>query len=60
LLALPRRTETFIEEFLRETGVGVDWITNEAMAGGGESLSGLRKSSSQTEVGNPGDCWPIF
>jgi predicted nucleic acid-binding protein len=31
LLALPRRTEPFIEEFLRETGIGVDWITDEAM-----------------------------
>jgi len=31
LLALPRRTEAFIEEFLRETGIGVDWITDEAM-----------------------------
>ena len=26
LLALPRRTEAFIEGFLRETGIGVDWI----------------------------------
>ena len=31
LLALPRRTETFIEEFLSETGIGVDWGTDEAM-----------------------------
>jgi len=31
LLALPRRTELFIEEFLRETGIDVDWITDEAM-----------------------------
>lgn len=31
LLALPRRTEAFIEVFLRETGIGVDWITNEAV-----------------------------
>ena len=31
LLALPRRTEAFIEEFLRETEIGVDWITDEAM-----------------------------
>ena len=31
LLALPRRTEAFIEEFLRETGIGVDWITDELM-----------------------------
>jgi predicted nucleic-acid-binding protein len=31
LLALPRRTEEFIEEFLRETGIGVDWITDDAM-----------------------------
>src|SRR5262245_5934971 len=31
LLAMPRRTEAFIEEFLRETGIGVDWITDEVM-----------------------------
>ena len=31
LLALPRRTEAFIDEFLRETGIGVDWITDETM-----------------------------
>ena len=31
LLALPRRTEAFIEEFLGETGIGVDWIIDEAM-----------------------------
>ena len=31
LLALPRRTEALIEEFVRETGIGVDWITDEAM-----------------------------
>ena len=31
LLALPHRTEAFIEEFLKETGIGVDWITDEAM-----------------------------
>jgi predicted nucleic acid-binding protein len=31
LLALPRRTEAFIEGFLSETGIGVDWTTDEAM-----------------------------
>jgi len=31
LLALPHRREAFIEEFLGETGIGVDWIIDEAM-----------------------------
>jgi predicted nucleic acid-binding protein len=31
LLALPHRREAFIEEFLGETGIGVDWITDEAV-----------------------------
>jgi len=31
LLALPRRTEAFIEKFLRETDISVEWITDEAM-----------------------------
>jgi predicted nucleic acid-binding protein len=31
LLALPRRTEAFIEEFLNETAIGLDWMTDESM-----------------------------
>src|SRR6185436_6167879 len=31
LLALPRRTEAFIEEFLNETGIDRDWMTDESM-----------------------------
>jgi predicted nucleic acid-binding protein len=31
LLAFPRRTETFIEEFLDDTGIAVDWITDESI-----------------------------
>ena len=29
LLAFPRRTESFIDEFLKETGIAVDWATDE-------------------------------
>jgi predicted nucleic acid-binding protein len=31
LLAFPRRTESFLDQFLRDTGIGVDWHTNEAV-----------------------------
>lgn len=31
LLAFPRRTETFLDQFLKDTGVGVDWTTDEAV-----------------------------
>lgn len=31
LLAFPRRTETFLDQFLKETGVAVDWTTDESV-----------------------------
>lgn len=31
LLAFPRRTETFLGQFLKDTGIGVDWTTDEAV-----------------------------
>ena len=31
LLAFPRRTEIFIEEFLSDTGIGVEWTINESI-----------------------------
>jgi len=31
LLAFPRRTETFLDEFLKDTGIGVDWTTDESV-----------------------------
>ena len=31
LLAFPRRTEAFLDQFLKETGIGVDWHTNESI-----------------------------
>lgn len=31
LLAFPRRTETFLDEFLKDTGIAVDWTTNESV-----------------------------
>ena len=31
LLAFPRRTETFLDQFLKDTGIAVDWTTNESL-----------------------------
>lgn len=31
LMAFPRRTETFIDEFLDDTGIAVDWIIDESI-----------------------------
>lgn len=31
LLAFPRRTETFLDEFLKDTGISVDWTTDESI-----------------------------
>jgi len=31
LLAFPRRTETFLDEFLKDTGIAVDWTTDESV-----------------------------
>ena len=31
LLAFPRRTETFLNKFLEDTGIIVDWTTNETI-----------------------------
>ena len=31
LLAFPRRTETFLEQFMMDTGISVDWITDESI-----------------------------
>jgi len=31
LLALPRRREDFVDEFLRDTGIAVDWDVDEAV-----------------------------
>ena len=31
LLAFPRRTEIFLDQFLTETGIAVDWATEESM-----------------------------
>jgi hypothetical protein len=61
LLALPRRTEAFIEEFLRETDIGVDWTTDEAMW----RVAGRAFRLTQIVVANrgrvnPRDCWPTF
>jgi predicted nucleic acid-binding protein len=49
LLALPRRTEAFISKRDRHRRGLENRRGN--VASGGESFSGLRKSSSQTEVG---------
>ena len=59
LLALPRRTEAFIEEFLRETGIGVDWITEEVMwrVAGRPFQAYANRRRKQRSV-NLGDCWP--
>ena len=31
LLAFPRRTETFLDQFLNDTGIAVDWTTDESV-----------------------------
>ena len=31
LLAFPRRTETFLDQFLKDTEIGVDWNLNESV-----------------------------
>lgn len=31
LLAFPRRSETFVDEFLKDTGITVDWTTDESV-----------------------------
>lgn len=31
LLAFPRRSETFVNEFLKDTGITVDWTTDESV-----------------------------
>jgi hypothetical protein len=31
LLAFPRRTETFLDRFLKDTGIAVDWTTDESL-----------------------------
>jgi len=31
LLAFPRRTENFLDEFLKETGIAVDWSVDESV-----------------------------
>ena len=31
LLAFPRRTETFLDKFMEDTGIIVDWTTNETI-----------------------------
>ena len=31
LLAFPRRTETFLDQFLKDTGITVDWTTDESI-----------------------------
>ncbi len=31
LLAFPRRSETFVDEFLKDTGITVDWATDESV-----------------------------
>src|SRR5436305_12407470 len=31
LLAFPRRTESFLDQFLKDTGIAVDWTTDESI-----------------------------
>ena len=31
LLAFPRRSETFLDQFLKDTGIAVDWTTDESI-----------------------------
>ena len=31
LLAFPRRTEAFLDQFLKDTGISVDWTTDESI-----------------------------
>jgi predicted nucleic acid-binding protein len=59
LLALPRRTEAFIEEFLRDTGIGVDWIPTRQCGGWRGKLFRLTQIvvANRGRV-NLGDCWP--
>ncbi|MEP6848974.1 MAG: PIN domain-containing protein [Acidobacteriota bacterium] len=55
LLAFPRRTEAFVDEFLDDTGIAVDWITNEAIwRSAGRALQAYAKRRrKQTSSGPP-------
>lgn len=54
LLAFPRRTETFINEFLADTGIAVDWLTNEAMwRAAGRAFQGYAKRRQRQNSRSP-------
>lgn len=50
LLAFPRRTENFLNQFLEDTGIVVDWSMDESIwRVAGKSFSEVRKSAPQAE-----------
>ncbi len=54
LLAFPRRTETFIDEFLGDTGVAVDWATDESVwRAAGRAFQAYVKRRRKTGAGRP-------
>ena len=54
LLAFPRRTEAFIEEFLDDTGISVDWIIDESIwRSAGRAFQGYAKRRRRQDVTGP-------
>lgn len=54
LLAFPRRNETFVDEFLRDTGISVDWTTDEAIwRAAGKAFQGYAKRRRRQRATGP-------
>ena len=54
LLAFPRRTEIFLDQFLTETGIAVDWTTDESIwRGAGKAFQKYANRRRKQQAGGP-------
>ena len=54
LLAFPRRSETFVDEFLSDTGISVDWATDESIwRGAGRAFQTYAKRRRRQKATGP-------
>ena len=54
LLAFPRRTEAFLDQFLKDTGITVDWTTDESIwRVAGKAFQKYANRRQKQKVGSP-------
>ena len=54
LLAFPRRTEVFLDQFLKDTGITVDWTTDESIwRVAGKAFQKYANRRQEQKVGGP-------